>query len=124
MKKSLQKQLIKALDTSSYKESSFFEAFKNIIEYKLEGYENLKTLLEDIQQGGCISWMISEFIYNSDCKAFYIEHIDDLEDMKSTLEEEIGDTIKNRHSVPHYTFLCWLCFEEFSYEIYRNVYES
>lgn len=124
MKKSLEKQLAKALDTSSYKDSSFFQAFSEILTDKVEGYEQIKTCLEDIQQGGCISGMIGDFIYNSDCKTFYIEHMDDLENMKTELEESLGETIKNRHSVPHYTFLCWLCFEEFAGEIYRNVYES
>lgn len=85
--------------------------------------EQLKTFLEDVQKG-CQTGMISEFIYNSDCKIFYIKHIDDLEEMKKELEENFGEPIANRNSLPHYTFMCWLCFEEYCYDLYRTLFED
>lgn len=100
--------------------------FNKIIESKLDGYdgkkkEQFRSFAEDLQQGGCISGMIGDFIYNSDCKDFYIQYIDELEAIKTDLEESLGESIPNRHSVPHYTFLCWLCFEEYVYSIYNDL---
>ena len=118
------------LNKSNYKNFSFASEFADIIEYHAEGYNNedeflnnLKGFLEDLGKGGCISGIIGEFIYNSDCKDFYINHIDDLEEFKNNLEDNLGEKIQNRHDLPHYTFIVWLCFEEFAYDLYNTIFE-
>lgn len=121
--------LNKLLAKSNYTDKSFTEEFNQIIIDKIEGYdgktkEQLKSFFNDLQRGGCMSGMIGDFIYNSDCKDFYIKHIDDLEEMKSDLEEQLGEPITDRHQLPHYTFLCWLCFEEYCYDLYRTIFEN
>lgn len=108
---------------------SFIPDFIQIINNKCMGYygrpkDKLKAFFEDMQHGGCVSGMIGEFIYNSDNKEFYINHIDDLEDYKQDIEEDMGESIKNRHNLPHYTFVVWLCFEEFCYSIYSSIFEQ
>lgn len=108
---------------------TFSDSFNNIIEYYSSDYngtnkEKLKSFFEDLQHGGCMSGMISDFVYNSDCKKFYIEHIDDLEDFKNELEDSLGEPIKNRYDLPHYTFIVWLCFEEYAYNLYNNIFEN
>lgn len=119
---------MKALKKNSYTAYQVSKAFNKIILGKIESYdgtkkEQLKSFLEDLQQGGCVSGMIGEFIYHSDCKAFYIKHLDDLENIKTDLEDSFGEPVSNRYKSPHYTFLCWLCFEEYCAEIYRNSFE-
>lgn len=119
---------MKALNKNSYTSFEVSKVFNKIIKDKIESYngskkEQLKSFLEDMQKGGCVSGMIGEFIYHSDCKAFYIEHIDELENIKTDLEDSLGEAIPNRFEAPHYTFLCWLCFEEYCYDIYRNHFE-
>ena len=107
---------------------SFSEKFIEIVFYHSENYgnkskkENLRMFLENLQNGGCQSGVISDFICHSDCKDFYVENIDDLEDFKSKIEENIGYQIENKQKLPHYTFVVWLCFEEFCYEIYTNIF--
>lgn len=125
------KNTINLKDYSDYKNYSFAQSFIDIINRKAEDYDqqgqemaNLKCFLQDLQNGGCISGMIKEFIYHEDCKSFYIEHIDDIEEFKTEFEEQIGTHIENRQKVPHYTFLCWLAFEEFAYNIYTNLFEN
>lgn len=118
---------MKTLNKSQYKNLKVSKEYNKIISNYVVGYdgtqkEQLKSFLEDLQQGGCISGMIGDFIYNSDCKEFYIKHIDELEQMKEDLEEELGEPIKNRFSVPHYTFMCWLCFEEYCNDLYNTIY--
>jgi len=116
-------------DHSASFEYSFKEEFINIIARKCEGYDGkpkdkLKSFFNDLQHGGCISGMIGEFIYNSDNKEFYINHLDDLEDYKTELEDSLGEPIKDRNSLPHYTFVVWLCFEEFCYTLYSDIFEQ
>lgn len=118
-------------DLTNYLNYSFAQSFIDIIQDRAKDYDreadfldNLKSFFEDLQKGGCISGMISEFIYHADTKAFYIEHLDDLEEFKSNLEDNLGEQIKNRHRLPHYTFLVWLCFEEFCYDLYNTIFEN
>jgi hypothetical protein len=119
------------LEFSNYKNYSFADDFASIINEKAEDYdrqndfkENLKGFFKDLQQGGCMSGIIGEFIYHSDCKDFYIKNIDDLEEFKNELEEILGDKIENCHNLPHYTFMCWVCFEEFAFDIYSTIFEG
>jgi hypothetical protein len=119
---------MKAFKKSAYREYNVSNAFNKIILAKMESYngtqkEQLKSFLIDMQNGGCISGMIGEFIYHNDCKAFYIQHIEDLENIRNDLKESFIEPIANRYKSPHYTFMCWLCFEEYCYDIYRNVFE-
>ena len=66
--------------------------------------------------------MIGMLIYNSDCKEIYIEHIDDMEEFVKELESEMGEPIRNRDHLPHYTFVCWLCYEELAFRIARELF--
>jgi len=116
-------------DNSNFNNLEVSKEFNDIIIDKLDGYDGtkkdkLKFFFEDLQQGGCITGLISEFIYTSDCKDFYIKHIDELEEMRELLNDDCDEYIKNRHQVPHYTFMCWLCFEEYCYNLYNNIFES
>ena len=117
------------LQFSNFENYSFAEDFASIINDKAEDYdrlkdyqENLKGFLEDLRYGGCMSGIIGEFIYNTDIKEFYIKHLDDLEEFKNELEENLGE-IKNT-DLPHYTFIVWLCFEEFANDIYNTIFEA
>ncbi|MFH7018619.1 hypothetical protein [Flavobacterium sp. FlaQc-47] len=119
---------MKALEKSIYAEFEVCQAFNKIILSNLGSYdgtkkEQLKSFLEDLQNGGCMSGMISEFIYHVDCKKFYIENLDDLENIREEIEDSLGEPVKNTHRLPHYTFMCWLCFEEYCFDIYRNSFE-
>lgn len=120
---------MKALKRTDYQTYEVSTAFNKIILNNIESYdgtkkEQLKSFLEDMQTSGCISGMISEFIFHTDCKAFYIAHLEDLENIKNDLEDGLGEPIPNRFKSPHYTFICWLCFEEYCYTIYSNVFDN
>lgn len=87
-----------------------------------DGYDTPYGFFHDLSYGGCASGMIGMFIYHSDCKTFYIQHIDDMESFVENLEDELGEHIPNRQQQPHYTFVCWLCYEELAYSIARTLY--
>lgn len=87
-------------------------------------YSNPYAFFDDLQHGGCSSGMIGMFIYNNDCKNFYIQHIDDMEEFFSDFEEENGEPIRDNNKLPHYTFICWLCYEEVAYRVARTLYPT
>jgi hypothetical protein len=107
-------------------ELSFEEVFKKIVSYGVNesGYDKPQSFFEDLQHGGCISGMISEFIYTSDIKKFYIEHMDDLEWMFEDIETSVGEPIPNRHKLPRPTFVVWVVFEEWCYRIYSELFDN
>jgi hypothetical protein len=120
---------MRAFEKSVYAEYEVTASFRKIVQNSCTSYEGtkkeqLKSFLEDLQKGGCMSGMISEFIYNSDCRKFYTAHLDDLENIRYEIEDNLGEPVKNRHRLPHYTFVCWLCFEEYCFDIYRNSFEK
>lgn len=120
---------MRALIKSQYNELEVAKEFNRIILYCLGNYdgtkkEQLKAFFEDLQKGGCQSGMISDFIYNSDCKDFYINHLDELEQIKEDLEDSYGEPIQNKNKLPHYTFMCWLCFEEYCYDLYNALFDN
>ncbi len=54
------------------------------------------------------------FTYNDDCKAFYIKHIDDLEEMAEEWEEGTDTKVSSLYkgfNLRHYTALCWFAYE-------------
>lgn len=85
-------------------------------------YTNPTGFFQDLQYGGCASGTIGMFIYHSDCKDFYINHIDSMEDFVEELEDELGSPIKNETKMPHYTFICWVCYEELAFRIANELW--
>lgn len=101
---------------------SFAVDFVSDMAEHASGYNDPTGFFKDLAYGGCQSGLIGFLIYNSDCKKIYIDHIDDMEDFKMRLEDEMGGPIPNRQQLPHYTFVCWLCYEELGYTIARNLF--
>lgn len=100
---------------------SFAEEYLRDMANHIEGYDNPLGFFKDLQHGGCQSGMIGMLIYNSDCKRIYIEHIDDMEDYVEQIYEETG-YVKNENHIPHYTLISWICYEEFAFQIGRNLF--
>lgn len=99
---------------------SFAEDFLRDMANHIEGYDNPIGFFKDLQNG-CRSGMIGMLIYNSDCKRIYIEHIDDMEEYAEQIYDEVG-YVENRERDPHYVHICWLCYEEFGYQIGRALF--
>ncbi len=90
----------------------------------IEGYDTPLGFFKDLSCGGCASGLIGKFIYNSDCKEFYIQHMDSMENFKQDWENMMGTSVQNPKNLPHYTFLCWFCYEELGYEIGQALFPN
>lgn len=101
---------------------SFVQSFVDDMAYHAENYDNPIGFFKDLAYGGCQSGTVGMLIYNNDCKKIYVEHIDDMELIKEYLEDEMGEPVRNKEKLPHYTFMCWLCYEELGHNIARNLF--
>lgn len=106
------------------KEYDFAEALIEDMAFNCDGYDTPEAFFQDLQYGGCASGMVGMFIYNSNCKDFYIKYIDDMEAFMENWEEEVGETCKNSQKLPHYTWLCWFCYEELAFRIAGRLWED
>lgn len=100
---------------------SFAEDFLRDMAYNISGYDNPLGFFKDLAQGGCSSGLVGLLIYNYDCKRIYIEHIDDMEEYVEQIYSEAG-YIENKAHLPHYVYICWICYEELGYQIGRALY--
>lgn len=112
MKRISLKALKQAAENRGIAHYSFVNPMLRDMHDHFDGYDDAFGFFKDLQYGGCQSGMVGMFIYNSDCAKFYKRHCEDMEAFKEELEDEMGDNIPNRSQVPHYTFMCWLCYEE------------
>lgn len=103
---------------------SFVKDFVEDMACHADGYNLPSGFFKDLAYGGCVSGMIGMLVYNTDCKKLYIEHIDDMEAYKEELEDDLGEPIRNTKHLPHYTFMCWLCYEELAYSIGRTLFPN
>lgn len=105
-------------------EYDFMGAFLADMAEHIAEYSTPLGFFKDLSYGGCASGMIGMFIYNPDCKEFYINHIDSMEDFKQDWENMMGTSVQNTKDLPHYTFMCWFCYEEVGYEIGQALFPN
>lgn len=116
--------MFKEIGTEYAKDYDFAEELLEDMAVQCIDYSEPTGFFQDLQQGGCASGMIGMFIYNSDCKKFYIEHIDSMEDYVEELEDGLGSSIKNDKKLPHYTLVCWVCYEELAFRIASELWSD
>lgn len=118
------KGMFKKVGDQYIKDYDFVEELLEDMAGHCIGYNNPIDFFQDLQHGGCVSGMIGMFIYNTDCKKFYIDHIDSMEDFVEDFENELGCPFKNEHKLPHYTFICWVCYEELGFRVANELWDG
>ena len=105
------------------KEKEFVDEFVEDMAEHSESYNSPLGFFQDLTHG-CQSGLIGMLIYNSDCQKIYGKYANDMETFKEEIEQELGVPIHNKSGVPHYTFVCWFCYEELGFQIARNLFED
>lgn len=118
------KGMFKEVGDQYIKDYDFAEELLEDMAGQCIDYNKPIDFFQDLQQGGCGSGMIGMFIYNTDCKKFYIDHIDSMEDFAKEFENELGCPFKNEHKLPHYTFICWVCYEELGFRVANELWDG
>ena len=72
--------------------------------------EDGEMYLRDLLQHGCQSGMVPGPAYYHDTKEFYIEYIDEIDELREEMEESIGEPLKI--GIPSYNWLAWFGYEE------------
>lgn len=107
----LDSMMDKAFEKAGVDDYSFSEELKEIYKDHIESYPGVDGFFDDLAYGGCRSGMVGEFVYTDDCKEFYLKHMDDLEDYKSDLENDLGESITD-DDLTHAELVTWLVVEE------------
>lgn len=105
-------EMFKETASRDLKEYGFVSSFIEDMAVHSTSYDSPLGFFNDLQHDGCQSGMIGMLVYNADCKDLYIKYIDDMEDFKQELDEKIGEPLSNSEHLPHYTWICWICYEE------------
>jgi hypothetical protein len=85
------------------------ELKKEVINDLLDS-EDTAGYIKEIINHGCQSGVVSGLIYYADTKAFYIKHLEDIEDMIADYQENTGEMLQPK--APYYNWFAWFAFEE------------
>ena len=81
-------------------------------------HEDIVAFFSDLQQHGCASGMISSLIYYNDTHAFYDEFYDEIEELRSQYEDNMGEPINIQGDLKN--FFAWFAFEETAYQLFNE----
>lgn len=56
--------------------------------------EEAESYIRDVMHGGCQSGTVSDLIYYTDTKAFYIKYMDEIHELYNDTVEQIGDNVE------------------------------
>ena len=102
-----------------YGESELKDNVIDIILNHIDDYENPITFLEEVLQYGCASGMVSELIYFSETKCFFIKHMEEIFDIYNSIKENLSSNFEvNANN------LSWLAFEYMTSIIYNEIEEE
>lgn len=101
----------KAFEKAGVDNYSFSEELKAIYKRHVEDRTTVDDFFNDLAYGGCRSGLVGEFVYTDDCKEFYLKHMDDLEDYKRDIENDLGESITD-DDLTHPELVTWLVVEE------------
>ena len=102
--------LATTFENAGLDEYSFSADMQEVLLDHMSKYDNPLTGLEEITTHGCVSGILTDFIYYSDTKEFYTKHIDDIESFIDDLEDDLGESIRLDH--PRYNNAVWLVAEQ------------
>ena len=106
----MKEALSRTFEETGLADRSFSADMQEVLLDHMSKYDNPLTGLEEITTHGCVSGILTDFIYYSDTKEFYTKHIDDIESFIDDLEDELGEPIALEH--PRYNSAVWLVTEE------------
>jgi len=109
----MKKQLLKLLEENRW---NITEA---VIQEALD-YHDPESFFKDLLQHWCGSWMVTSLIYYHDTHKFYEQHYDEIEELRTELDEQWLGVCPPSHSDLK-NFLAWLWFEETARKIYCDL---
>ena len=99
-----------------YGENDLKDSVIDIILNHIDDYENPIIFLEDVLQYGCASGMVSELIYFSETKCFFIKHMEEIFEIYNNVKDNLSSDFEVDANN-----LSWLAFEYLVGEIYNEV---
>lgn len=91
------------------------ESIKSAVAQEALEHDDPQSFFEDLQQHGCISGLVSSLIYYQDTHAFYDNHYEEIEELRSEYEESIGEPLQIINDLKNH--LAWFAFEQVAFEL-------
>ncbi|WP_417591408.1 hypothetical protein [Owenweeksia hongkongensis] len=104
--------------------SEIIENNPNSIEAKVaiearDYHEDIPAFFTDLLQYGCVSGLVSSFIYTRHTHQFFDEHYIEIENIRCDLEESLVQPIQIKGELKN--FFAWLAFEETARKIANDI---
>lgn len=77
---------------------------------QLDGYDNPKTMFNDLLSYGCASGQVGDLIYYYDTHKFAKRYIEDILELKADIEDSMGEPVQEKDD--RLNWLAWFGFEE------------
>lgn len=106
----MKEALSRTFEETGLADRSFSADMQEVLLDHMSRYDNPVDGVEEISTHGCVSGVLSDFVYYSETKEFYTKHIDDIEDFIYDLEDDLGESI--RLDLPRYNSAVWLVTEQ------------
>lgn len=85
-----------------------------------ENYDgDIKAVINDLMQGGCVSGMVSELIYYVDTHAFFDKFYTEIEELRQDYKNNTGIDFIPKNDLKN--DLAWLAFEETALNIANEI---
>ncbi len=84
-----------------------------IDDYKTD--DDIKIFFKDLFNHGCVSGMVGGLVYYKDTKEFFIDFMDEIDEIVNEFQDSTGEPIK--FDTPTYNSKAWFGFEEMA----RNI---
>lgn len=81
-------------------------------------HEDISCFFTDLQRFGCQSGRISSLIYYSDTHAFFDQHYDEIEELRSETKDSLNEPLNIRGDLK--SWLAWFAFEEIANQISKE----
>ncbi len=87
---------------------------EHVIDEILEhDFEERESFIKDLLKNGCQSGMIGELVYYKDTRAFYIEYMEEIEELALDLEDANNEVVAPEKGTSNkYNWWAWFGYEE------------
>jgi hypothetical protein len=75
--------------------------------------------LKYVLEHGCVSGMVSKLVYYNQTKQFYVDYMDEIDEILQDIEDEIGEPLKK--TFPIYNWMAWFGYEETARKVAEKI---
>jgi len=107
-----QEELKSALEKIVHEEQ---DSIRTHVAMEALGREDIECFFRDLQQNGCICWMVTSLIYYRDTHNFFDKYYYEIEEIRQNYEKMIGEPMKVQNDWKN--TMAWFAFEQTALQV-------